>query len=72
MAIGQSLVFRGGVEAPLGSLSILEGLLFGVTARDPLILGAVTVAVGLATVAACYIPGRGAVRLDPMTAMRAE
>ena len=50
----------------------LEGLLFGVTPRDPLILALVTGAVAIATLAACYIPGRRAARVDPMIALRAE
>jgi hypothetical protein len=32
---------------------VLQGFLFGVTARDPVILGPVTLAVALATLAAC-------------------
>jgi ABC-type antimicrobial peptide transport system permease subunit len=51
---------------------VLQGLLFGVTARDPLILGLVTIGVAVATLFACYIPGRRAVRVDPMLALRAE
>jgi ABC-type antimicrobial peptide transport system permease subunit len=47
-------------------------LLFGVTARDPVILVAVILAVAVATLAACYIPVRRAVRVDPMVALRAE
>ena len=50
----------------------MEGLLFGVDADDPLILGAMTLAVADASLAACLIPGRRAVRVDPMVALRAE
>ena len=50
----------------------LQGLLFGVTPRDPLILAIVTGGVAAATLVACYIPGRRAVRVDPMIALRAE
>jgi putative ABC transport system permease protein len=50
----------------------LQGLLFGVTPRDPAILALVSVGVAFATLVACYIPGRRAVRVDPMLALRAE
>jgi predicted permease len=51
---------------------MLHGLLFGVSPRDPLMLAVVTVAVAAAALAACYVPGRRAVRVDPMLALRAE
>ena len=51
---------------------MLEGLLFGVPPRDPMTLALVTVAIAVAMLLATYIPGRRAVRVDPMTALRAE
>jgi putative ABC transport system permease protein len=61
-----------GLALALASGRILEGMLFGVTSRDPLILGAVTAGVAAAALVACYIPGRRAVRVDPVMALRAE
>jgi ABC-type antimicrobial peptide transport system permease subunit len=51
---------------------LLEGLLFNVTPRDPTMLALVSISVTIAMLAACYIPGRRAVRVDPMIALRAE
>jgi putative ABC transport system permease protein len=50
----------------------LEGMLFGVAPRDPLTLILVTLAVALAVLLATFIPGRRAVRVDPVIALRAE
>jgi putative ABC transport system permease protein len=61
-----------GLGLALISGRVLQGLLFGVTARDPAILAVVIVTVAAATLAACYIPVRRAVRVDPMVALRAE
>jgi putative ABC transport system permease protein len=51
---------------------VVQGLLFGVTPRDPITLLAVVCAVGVAALVACYIPGRRAVRVDPMMALRSQ
>jgi ABC-type antimicrobial peptide transport system permease subunit len=64
LAIGLALALMSG--------RVLQGFLFGVTPGDPLILALVTVAVAAATLAACYVPVRRAVRVDPMVALRAE
>jgi ABC-type antimicrobial peptide transport system permease subunit len=61
-----------GLGLSLWSARVLEGLLVGVAPRDPLTLILVTAAVALATLLATYIPGRRAVRVDPMTALRAQ
>ena len=61
-----------GVGLALASGRLLEGMLFNVTARDPWSFAAVAVTVALACLAACYIPGRRALRVDPMSALRAE
>ena len=61
-----------GIALALATTRLMQGLLFGVTARDPLILSGVTVVVAAAALGACYIPGRRALRVEPMTALRAE
>jgi putative ABC transport system permease protein len=61
-----------GLALSLTAGRLLQGLLFNVAPRDPLMLALVTISVAVATLAACYIPGRRAVRVDPMIALRAE
>ena len=64
LGIGLGLALLGG--------RALRSVLFGVTPHDPMILTLVVITVAIATLAACYIPGRRAVRVDPMLALRAE
>ena len=61
-----------GLGLSLLASRLLEGLLFNVAPRDPVMLAIVSVSVALTMLAACYIPGRRAVRVDPMIALRAE
>jgi len=61
-----------GIGLSLLSGRVLRGVLFGVSAIDPIVLASVAAAVAVATLAACYVPVRRAVRVDPMVALRAE
>jgi len=46
--------------------------LFGVSARDPLVFAAVSALVAVAAMAACLVPGRRALKIDPLLALRTE
>ena len=61
-----------GVCAALGLARLMTGLLFHVTAHDPLTFSCVSVALTAVAVAACYFPARKAMRVDPMVALRQE
>jgi putative ABC transport system permease protein len=51
---------------------VIRGLLFSISATDPIVYA--SLALFLLTIAAfaCYVPARRAMRVDPMTALRAE
>jgi predicted permease len=61
-----------GLAAALAGTRLISAFLFGLSARDPFTLAAVIIVlVGTALVAG-YLPARGAARIDPAAAIRAE
>ena len=61
-----------GLAAALASARLLQKLLFEVSPNDPVTLLGVALALALTAMIAAWLPARRAMRVDPITALRAE
>ena len=61
-----------GIAGALFLSTLLESLLYGVTARDTLTVTAAAIVLLIVTMVACVIPARRATRVDPVTALRLD
>jgi putative ABC transport system permease protein len=61
-----------GMAAASAGAKLMEGLLVGVKPTDPLTYASVALLLAAVALAACYLPVRRAMRVDPMVALRYE
>jgi ABC-type antimicrobial peptide transport system permease subunit len=72
---GLGLAIGGAAVGLIGALiasHLMAGLLYGVRATDPLTFVGVTLVLTVVALAACYIPARRAMRVNPLVALRHE
>ncbi len=72
---GAKLALAGlaiGVIASLALVRLMTSLIYGVTPSDPLTFVVVAILLLIVALAACYVPARRAMCVDPMVALRCE
>ncbi|HXR39822.1 MAG TPA: FtsX-like permease family protein, partial [Terracidiphilus sp.] len=77
LILRQALALAGigialGLGATFYATRVLQDMLYGVSARDPLTFGAVIALMLAVALLASYVPARRATKIDPMVALRYE
>jgi len=77
LVIGQAMMIVGisvaiGLVGALAATRVLNSLLFGVRAWDPVTFSSIVVLIGTVAFLASWIPARRASRVDPIVALRSE
>jgi putative ABC transport system permease protein len=75
MGDGIRLLLCGSVAGVIAAAALtrwMGSLLFGVAPNDPITFASVIALLAAVALAACYIPARRAMRVDPMIALRYE
>jgi putative ABC transport system permease protein len=77
LVVGEGMKMAGagvalGLIASLALTRLMTGLLFGISATDPLTFAMIALLLVFVALLACYIPARRATTVDPMIALRYE
>jgi ABC-type antimicrobial peptide transport system permease subunit len=77
LVVGQAMTLVGislglGLIGAFGATRLLNSLLYGVRAWDPVTFVAIVLLVSIVAFLAAWLPARRATRIDPVVALRAE